>query len=145
MKLCCGLMGRADVGCRSAAVAGRMPRRRCGRVLSNEEVLLPQDADFGEFTIAEATEEERRTMQQAGYNMADWTLRNGWGAPAAMPTTPTSKSGRTERRAAGVVLLGPAANASGTSRIGPSNPPMQTRTASSSWVAGSAASTPPRP
>jgi hypothetical protein len=41
-------------------------------VLSNEEVLSPQDADFGEFTIADATEEERRTMKQAGYNMQDW-------------------------------------------------------------------------
>jgi hypothetical protein len=42
-------------------------------VLSNDEVLTPADADFGEFTIVEATAEERETLKQAGFAMADWT------------------------------------------------------------------------
>jgi hypothetical protein len=41
-------------------------------VLSNEEILSPEDAVFGEFAIAEATEEERNTLKQAGYAMPDW-------------------------------------------------------------------------
>jgi len=41
-------------------------------VLSNEEVLLPQNAVLGEFAIAEATEEERHSLKQAGYDMPDW-------------------------------------------------------------------------
>jgi hypothetical protein len=42
-------------------------------VLSNDEVLSPSDADFGEFTIVEATAEERETLKQTGYSMPDWT------------------------------------------------------------------------
>ena len=43
-------------------------------VLSNEEILSPEDAEFGEFTIVEATADERATLAQGGYSMADWTL-----------------------------------------------------------------------
>ncbi len=72
MKLCCGLMGgqfwnatlqaSPDGGAESGAVV----------VLSNDEILSPQEADFGEFSIADATEEERQTLKRAGYTMPDW-------------------------------------------------------------------------
>jgi hypothetical protein len=72
MKLCCGLMDglmwdatlqpSPEGGSESGVVV----------VLSNEEVLSPQNAVLGEFAIAEATEAERRSLEQAGYNMPDW-------------------------------------------------------------------------
>ncbi len=72
MKLCCGLMD----GQLWDAVLQTSPEGNSdgGRVvvLSNDEVLSPQDADFGEFSIAEATEEERQSLTQAGYYMPDW-------------------------------------------------------------------------
>jgi hypothetical protein len=48
-------------------------------VLSNDEVLSPADAEFGEFTIVEATEEERVILHGAGYSMADWDPLQGLG------------------------------------------------------------------
>ena len=48
-------------------------------VLSNEEVLSPADAEFGEFAIVEATTEERETLQRAGYSMPDWSPVQGLG------------------------------------------------------------------
>ena len=72
MKLCCGLMdgqlwdASLQPSSEGAAEGGLVV------MLSNEEVLSPTDADFGEFTIAEATEDERHTLKQAGYNMPDW-------------------------------------------------------------------------
>jgi hypothetical protein len=72
MKICCGLMDgliwdatlqpSPEGGSESGVVV----------VLSNEEVLSPQNAVLGEFAIAEATEEERRSLEQAGYDMPDW-------------------------------------------------------------------------
>ena len=48
-------------------------------VLSNEEVLSPADAEFGEFAIVGATAEERETLKQAGYSMPDWSPVQGLG------------------------------------------------------------------
>jgi hypothetical protein len=48
-------------------------------VLSNEEVLSPADAEFGEFAIVAATPEERETLKQAGYSMPDWSPVQGLG------------------------------------------------------------------
>jgi hypothetical protein len=48
-------------------------------VLSNEEVLSPADAEFGEFAIVEATAEERETLKHAGYSMPDWSPVQGLG------------------------------------------------------------------
>jgi hypothetical protein len=48
-------------------------------VLSNDEVLLPADAEWGEFTIVEATDEERATLKEIGYSMADWNPLQGLG------------------------------------------------------------------
>jgi len=42
-------------------------------VLSNQEVLSPSDAEFGEFKIVDASAEERELLAKAGYTMADWT------------------------------------------------------------------------
>jgi len=48
-------------------------------VLSNNEVLSPADAEWGEFTIVEASDEERATLKGAGYSMADWDPLQGLG------------------------------------------------------------------
>jgi hypothetical protein len=48
-------------------------------VLSNDEVLLPADAEWGEFTIVEATDEERAALKGLGYSMADWNPLQGLG------------------------------------------------------------------
>jgi hypothetical protein len=42
-------------------------------VLDNEEILSPEDATFGEFSLVEATAEEREALRQAGYSLPDWT------------------------------------------------------------------------
>ena len=72
MKLCCGLMD----GLIWDATLQPLPERGAEGgvvvVLSNDEILSPQDADFGEFAIADATDEERRALKQAGYSMPDW-------------------------------------------------------------------------
>jgi hypothetical protein len=41
--------------------------------LDNEEVLSPEDAAFGEFSILEAALGEREALRQAGYTLPDWT------------------------------------------------------------------------
>ena len=73
MKLCCGLMEgqlwdatlqpSPEGGSESGVVV----------VLSNEEILSSEDAEFGEFTIVEATADERAALAQGGYSLADWT------------------------------------------------------------------------
>ena len=72
MKLCCGLMDGQLWDATLQPSPGEGSAGGVTVVLSNEEILSPQDADFGEFTIADATEEERRTLKLAGYNMPDW-------------------------------------------------------------------------
>lgn len=41
-------------------------------VLSNDEVVQPADVAFGEFSLVEATPEEREALAQAGYAVPDW-------------------------------------------------------------------------
>lgn len=72
MKLCCGLMDGQLWDATLQATPDGDSESGPVVVLSNDEVLSPKDADFGEFSIAEATDEERRSLQQAGYNMPDW-------------------------------------------------------------------------
>jgi hypothetical protein len=72
MKLSCGLMEgqlwdatlqpSPEVGSDGGLVV----------VLSNEEILSPENAEFGEFSIVEATEEERAALTGAGYTVPDW-------------------------------------------------------------------------
>jgi len=73
MKLCCGLME----GQMWAAMLQPSPEfggeGRLVVVLSNEEVLSPADAEYGEFSIVEATEAEREGLQMAGYAMKDYS------------------------------------------------------------------------
>jgi hypothetical protein len=57
-------------------------------VLSNEEVLSPADAEFGEFAIVEATAEERETLKQAGYALPDWSPIQGLGCSGCHPEDP---------------------------------------------------------
>lgn len=40
--------------------------------LEENEFLSPEDATFGEFAIAEATDEERTSLEAAGYAMSDY-------------------------------------------------------------------------
>ncbi len=73
MRLSCGLMS----GQRWEASLAESPEHPDGTrqivVLENEEVLLPADAEFGSFSIVEATPEERRVLQVSGYTMPDWS------------------------------------------------------------------------
>ena len=73
MKLSCGLMeGQLwEATLRAFAVEGSGGRPVI--VLSNEEILSSEDAEFGEFTIVEATADERAALAQGGYSLADWT------------------------------------------------------------------------
>ena len=41
-------------------------------ILENEEVLTPEDAEFGEFQIVDATAAERDALRKAGYSLAEW-------------------------------------------------------------------------
>jgi hypothetical protein len=61
------------------AVLESAPEGKQVVVLSNEEVLSPENADFGEFSIVEATEDEREILKQAGYSMPDWSPSQGSG------------------------------------------------------------------
>jgi hypothetical protein len=72
MKLCCGLMDGQLWDATLQPSPDGSAEGGLVVVLSNEEVLSPQDAVFGEFAIAEATEEERHSLAQAGYAMPDW-------------------------------------------------------------------------
>ena len=79
MLLSCGLMD----GVMWDAILQRStegdPDGHTTLVLSNEEVLSPADAEFGEFAIVEATAEERERLKQAGYSMPDWSPVQGLG------------------------------------------------------------------
>jgi hypothetical protein len=71
MKLCCGLLENLML----RASLERNASRADGRtvvILDSDEVLLPEDARFGQFSIVEASAEEREGLQEAGYGMPDW-------------------------------------------------------------------------
>ncbi len=74
MRLCCGLMeGQLwDAALQTPPDGG--PDGGLVVVLSNEEIVSPADAEWGEFSIVEATEEERAALKHAGYSMPDWTM-----------------------------------------------------------------------
>jgi hypothetical protein len=67
MRLSCGLMDGLTWEASLQESDGRPVV-----VLSNEEILLPADAEFGEFSVLEATAAERAALTQAGYSMPDW-------------------------------------------------------------------------
>ena len=73
MKLCAllmnGLMWEATLTTDPSVSAHGSPIL----MLENDEVLLPADAEFGEFQIVEATETERDALRQAGYSLPDWS------------------------------------------------------------------------
>lgn len=79
MRLCCGLMDGLmwDAALQPASEAGSDSKPVI--ILSNNELLSPADAEWGEFTIVEATKEERATLKGAGYAMADWDPLQGLG------------------------------------------------------------------
>ena len=72
MRLCCGIMEGQMWDAALQPAPSDASGARPLVVLSNEEALSPEDADFGEFTIVEATDEERQALKQAGFSMADW-------------------------------------------------------------------------
>lgn len=57
-------------------------------VLDNEEILSPEDAAFGDFSILEATEVEREALRQAGYSLPDWTPDRGPEGPSLVQIEP---------------------------------------------------------
>jgi len=79
MRLSCGLMDGLMWDAVLQPAPDQGPEGNPVVVLSNDEVLLPADADWGEFTIVEATEEERNTLKGLGYSMADWDPLQGLG------------------------------------------------------------------
>jgi hypothetical protein len=73
MKLSCGLMDGLVWDASLQASAEEAVGGRPVVVLSNEEILSAEDAEFGEFTIVEASADEREALAQGGYSLADWT------------------------------------------------------------------------
>ena len=58
---------------RLSSLSPDSPAMKALLILDNEEVLSPEDAAFGEFSIVEATAAERKALSQAGYSLPDWT------------------------------------------------------------------------
>ena len=81
MRLCCGAMNGYIWEAAVQAAAGEQAGAAPTVVLSNEEVLSPADAEFGEFTIVEATEGEREALRRSGYAMPDWDPAEWSGCP----------------------------------------------------------------
>lgn len=79
MRLRCGLMDGLMWDAALQPAPGEGQEGNPVVVLSNQEVLYPADADLGEFSIVEATADERETLQQAGYFMPDWNPMQGLG------------------------------------------------------------------
>ena len=88
MKLCCGLMEGQfwDATLQPSPEGGA--ETGLVVVLSNEEILSPENAEFGEFTIVEATAEERKRLEQAGYSMLDWSPVQGLGCASCHAESP---------------------------------------------------------
>lgn len=89
MKLCCGLLGNVTLEARLAGEAAVVAPGRKVVVLESEEVLLPEDAEYGEFSIVEATGEEREDLRQAGYSLPDWDPSQPQEGPPG-PSSPLS-------------------------------------------------------
>ena len=73
MKLRSALMNDLTWDARLSAAPADSPTGQAVLVLDNEEVLSPEDAAFGDFSIVEATAGERKALRQAGYSLPDWT------------------------------------------------------------------------
>ncbi len=89
MRLCCGLLGNVTLEARLAGEAAVVAAGRKVVLLESEEVLLPEDAEYGEFSIVEATEEEREDLPQAGYSLPDWDPSQPQEGPPG-PSSPLS-------------------------------------------------------
>jgi len=101
MRLSCGLMeGQLWEASLQPSPEG-VPEGGITVVLSNEEILSPENAEWGEFSIVEATSEEREALKAAGYSMPDWDPLQGIGCGGchAEPGTdvdgPADSEGRT--------------------------------------------------
>jgi hypothetical protein len=71
MRICCGLLDNAVYGARLGRNEDASPGRAVV-ILENREILLPEDAVFGEFSILEATALEREELRAAGYALPDF-------------------------------------------------------------------------
>ncbi len=60
MKFCCGLLGNVTLDARLAGDETSVAPGRQVVVLESEEVLPPEDAKYGEFSIVEATRRSGR-------------------------------------------------------------------------------------
>ncbi|HSB82573.1 MAG TPA: hypothetical protein VLM91_27675 [Candidatus Methylomirabilis sp.] len=76
MKLRSALMHGLTWDARLSGLPSDSPRQAV-LVLDNEEILSSEDAAFGEFSILEATAEEREALRQAGYSLPDWSPNSG--------------------------------------------------------------------
>lgn len=73
MKVRSGLMSGLTWDAMLAAAPADSLSGHAVLVLDNEEVLSPEDAAFGEFSLVEASAEEREALRRAGYTLPDWT------------------------------------------------------------------------
>lgn len=73
MKLRSALMHGLTWSARLSSLPADSPGGQAVLVLDNEEILASEDAAFGEFSIVEASAEEREALRQAGYSLPDWT------------------------------------------------------------------------
>jgi hypothetical protein len=73
VKLRSALMNDLTWDARLSTVPADSPSGQAVLVLDNEEILSPEDAAFGDFSIVEATTGEREALRQAGYSLPDWT------------------------------------------------------------------------
>lgn len=73
MKLRSALMNDLTWDARLSSVLADSPTGQAVLVLDNEEVLSPEDAAFGDFSLVEATAGEREALRQAGYSLPDWS------------------------------------------------------------------------
>ena len=73
MKLRSALMNDLTSAARLCSMPAYSPTGQAVLVLDNEEILSPEDAVFGDFSIVEATAGEREALHQAGYSLPDWS------------------------------------------------------------------------
>ncbi len=92
MRLCCGLMDGLVWEAALLTPAEGGPEGNPVVVLSNDEVLYPADADLGEFSIVEATQDERETLKRAGYSMPDWDPMPGLGCAGCHTDEPQDEA-----------------------------------------------------
>lgn len=79
MRLCCGLMDGLMWDATLKPPPEGSSEGNPVVVLGNDEVLRPADADLGEFSIVDATQDEREILKRVGYSMPDWNPMHGLG------------------------------------------------------------------